>query len=52
MKLMERVFIKKENIKSSLINTKNIVVGFFGYLWDKVYIKDTYKRAVVYIGLN
>ena len=23
---MERVFIKKENIKSSLINTKNIIV--------------------------
>ena len=52
MKLMERVFIKKENIKSSLINTKNKIVGFFSYLWDKVYIKDTFKRAVVYIGLT
>ena len=52
MKLMERVFIKKENIKSSLINTKNKIVGFFSYLWDKVYIKDTFKRTIVYIGLT
>lgn len=51
MKLMERVFIKKENIKSSLINTKNKIVGFFSYLWDKIYIKDTFKRTIVYIGL-
>ena len=51
MKLMERVFIKKENIKSSLINTKNKIVGFFSSLWDKVYIKDTFQRAVVYTGL-
>ena len=52
MKLMERVFIKKENIKSSLINTKNKIVEFFSYLWDKVYIKDTFKRTIVYIGLT
>ncbi len=49
MKLMERVFIKKENIKSSLINTKNKIVGFFSYLWDKIYIKDTLIEINQYI---
>ena len=47
MKLMERVFIKKENIKSSLINTKNKIVGFFDDLFgrEKKNVKGKAKQT-------
>lgn len=51
MKLVERVFIKKENIKTRLENIKNKITSVMVSIKNTFYIEDRLLRAAMIIGI-